>query len=63
VTILYDPPSGWRYGFPRPYEAVEGESLEQTLLRDGYPQLEIDNGGAKHCRFISSKEEMEPLNA
>jgi len=51
-TLLYDPPLGWKYGFPRPYLPLEGESLEDTLLRDGYPQHEIDNGGAKYCRFI-----------
>jgi hypothetical protein len=48
---LYDPPAGWRYGFPRVYEPKEGESLEQTLLRDGYPQEEIDCGGAQYVRF------------
>lgn len=48
---LYDPPAGWRYGFPKPYQPLEGESLEETLLRDGYPQHEIDNGGSTHVRF------------
>lgn len=57
MTTLYDPPSGWKYGFPKPYAPLPGETLEQTLLRDGYPQREIDNGGAKHCRFIEHKEE------
>jgi hypothetical protein len=46
MALLYDPPSGWKYGFPKPYLPTEGETLEQTLLRDGYPQREIDNGGA-----------------
>lgn len=48
---IYDPPSGWRYGFPRPYVPLPGESLAETLLRDGYPQKEIDNGGEKYVRF------------
>ncbi len=48
---MYDPPAGWRYGFPREYKSLPDESLEETLLRDGYPQIEIDNGGAKYCRF------------
>ena len=50
--VLYDPPSGWRYGFPKPYRPKEGETLEDTLRRDGYPQHEIDNSGAKYVRFI-----------
>ncbi len=58
---IYDPPSGWMYGFPRPYIQLPGETLEQTLFRDGYPQKEIDNGGAKYCRFWTrSAEEEEP---
>jgi hypothetical protein len=57
--LIYDPPSGWRYGFPRPYNPLPGETLAQTLLRDGYPQKEIDQGGASHCRFIGTKEELD----
>lgn len=48
---MYDPPSGWRYGFPRQYLPLSGETLVHTLLRDGYPQHEINNGGAEHVRF------------
>ena len=50
--MLYDPPSGWKYGFPKEYKPLPEESIEDTLLRDGYPQEEINWGGAKHCRFI-----------
>lgn len=60
--LIYDPPSGWMYGFPRPYLPKEGETLEDTLLRDGYPQHEIDNGGAKHVRFIGHIEELRALD-
>jgi hypothetical protein len=58
VTI-YDPPSGWRYGFPRPYLPLPGETLEQTLLRDHYPQREIDLGMAKHVRFWETEVDKE----
>lgn len=54
--LIYDPPSGWMYGFPKPYMPREGETLAETLLRDGYPQHEIDQGMDKHVRFISSGE-------
>lgn len=50
--MLYDPPSGWKYGFPKPYKPLPEETLEQTLLRDGYPEYELKWGAAKHCRFI-----------
>ena len=48
---LYDPPSGWMYDFPKEYKPLPGESLAETLLRDGYPQEELDAGGDKHVRF------------
>jgi hypothetical protein len=50
--LLYDPPSGWAYGFPKRYRPRPGETLIDTLLRDGYPQHEIDDGGTRHVRFI-----------
>lgn len=48
---MYDPPAGWRYGFPRPYKPLLNEALADTLRRDGYPQREIDAGGAEYVRF------------
>lgn len=51
MQTLYDPPSGWRYGFPRPYEPTDDETLEQTLIRDGYPAAMAEMG-ARYCRFI-----------
>lgn len=61
TDLIYDPPSGWRYGFPKAYRPIEGETLEDTLLRDGYPQHEIDNGGAKYCRFIGARADLDKL--
>lgn len=51
MATIYDPPNGWRYGFPKQYLPQQGESLAQTLLRDGYPQQEIDAGMDNHVRF------------
>lgn len=56
MSLLYDPPSGWRYGFPRVYKPLEGESIKDTLRRDGYPEKDLDFG-AKYCRFIGPMEE------
>lgn len=50
---MYDPPNGWRYGFPRPYKPLPGESLEETLLRDGYPKTMLDV--AAYTRFWVAK--------
>ena len=51
IKTLYDPPAGWRYGFPREYRPLPNETLADTLRRDGYPQREIDAGGDKCVRF------------
>lgn len=54
--VMYDPPSGWRYGFPRLYKPLPGEPVTETLKRDGYPQKEIDCGGAEHVRFWETED-------
>ena len=61
-TKIYDPPSGWKYGFPRPYLPKEGETLRETLLRDGYPEKEFDKTGEPYwCRFWDSSMTNEEL--
>lgn len=59
MTLMYDPPSGWKYGFPKPYQPKEGESLKDTLIRDGYPEKEIisdDTHSAKYVRFFGGDD-------
>jgi hypothetical protein len=45
VTI-YDPPSGWKYGFPKevPESVLKGKVAEfkQWLINEGYPEKDID---------------------
>lgn len=49
----YDPPSGWKFGFPKPYKPEKlGEPMEETLRRDGYPEDLLKEGMAKYTRFI-----------
>lgn len=60
MTVLYDPPSGWMYGFPKPYAPIDDETLVQSLIRDGYPESEAEFA-SQYCRFIGSKEELESL--
>ncbi len=43
---MVDPPGGWRYGFPRPYDRVtDGDDFMAWLVAQGYPQAEIDRMG------------------
>jgi hypothetical protein len=43
-TIIIDPPSGWKYGFPKPVsQEVLGnqEKLTNWLIAQGYPKQDI----------------------
>lgn len=59
--MMYDPPSGWKYGFPRPYRPKPNETLAQTLYRDGYPFKELKSitidDVTKHVRFWESNHD------
>lgn len=37
-----DPPSGWKYGFPKIYDGIKDGDLSEWLVAQGYPQSEID---------------------
>ena len=52
IGKLIDPPSGWMYGFPKVYNPNPGESLENWLQREGYPQPSIAFA-VKYLRIIS----------
>jgi hypothetical protein len=51
MKTYYDPPSGWRYGFPREYKPLPKETIADTLRRDGYPEREDPEFAAEHTRF------------
>lgn len=61
-ATVYDPPSGWMYGFPKQYKPRDAnEPLEETLVRDGYPALDAEFA-AQHCRFweVHGEENNKP---
>lgn len=44
IVTMCDPPSGWKYGFPK--VVPEGvDNLTEWLISEGYPQKEIDSYG------------------
>lgn len=62
MALIYDPPSGWMFGFPKPYIPLKGESLEDTLRRDGYPEkmlnsIRREDGSLCGVRFLGKTEE------
>jgi hypothetical protein len=44
--IWVDPPAGWKYGFPKVYEQETDGDMTKWMLKEGYPQREIDSCGS-----------------
>ena len=44
---MIDPPGGWRYGFPKPLpkDVQRNNNTLEWLVKEGYPQEEIDKCG------------------
>ncbi len=42
VGKFIDPPSGWRYGFPKQFYPVGYEGLRGWMVREGYPKTQVD---------------------
>lgn len=54
-----DPPSGWRYGFPKALpDDLDRKYLRQWLIDNGYPENEVDFG-MKYCRYWSQEVDDE----
>ena len=56
MTLMVDPPSGWKYGFPKA-KPDDVTNIIAWLLSEGYPQSEIDKMG--NTLFIRTWEEMD----
>jgi len=57
MTKWIDPPSGWKYGFPK--ELPKGTvNVLEWLVENGYPQAEIDRMGENfYCGHWNQEEE------
>lgn len=46
-VLIVDPPSGWKYGFPKACYANldKDEDMVNWLLKNGYPKEELDKEG------------------
>jgi hypothetical protein len=50
-----DPPSGWRYGFPRLYDPAADGDMTAWMIRNGYPERLARQGLA--CTFTAATED------
>ena len=56
MTII-DPPSGWKYGFPKPIP-YDIKDTNKWLVEQGYPQSIIDELGEYfYCRYWEQPDE------
>lgn len=61
--VFIDPPSGWKYGFPKPapenMREMTQEQLHEWFVANGYPRSEIDVWGNKGmpCGYFESEVE------
>ena len=59
MTII-DPPSGWKYGFPKPIPEDRLKDSTVWLVEQGYPQHLIDDLGEHfYCRYWQQPEESQ----
>lgn len=49
-----DPPSGWRYGFPRLYDPAKDGDMRAWMIANGYPEHLANQGLA--CTFTAQTE-------
>ena len=57
-VLMCDPPSGWKYGFPKPIPKGVDDDITEWLLSEGYPQREIDACGDHfYCRYWEVDED------
>jgi len=64
--LYVDPPSGWRYGFPKECPSPDDMYSKQWFIDQGYPLWLIEQGMLKHVRFWyadeNETEQKEPDN-
>jgi hypothetical protein len=56
MARIIDPPSGWKYVFPKPIPD-DVKDINKWLVEQGYPQEEIDSYGEYfYCRYWEQLE-------
>lgn len=58
TILLIDPPSGWKYGFPKPYDNPTNIPVAQWLIENGYPKSELNKDGNPYwVRYLQTSVE------
>ena len=63
MALIIDPPSGWKYGFPKPIPEDRRYDSLTWLVEQGYPQHLIDDLGEHfYCRYWEQPDHNTPDN-
>lgn len=57
-ALMIDPPSGWKYGFPKELTVDGTQTVVEWLVDNGYPKHEIERFG-DHFPCRHWEEEVE----
>lgn len=57
--LLIDPPSGWLYGFPKPYDNPNEVPMFEWLIDNGLPHELAELADKYGCRFWEEPTETE----
>ena len=58
MALMIDPPSGWRYGFPKVIPEERRNDSLVWLVEQGYPQSIIDDLNEYfYCRYWTEPDE------
>ena len=59
-VLMIDPPSGWRYGFPKELTVDGTQTVTEWLVDNGYPKLLIEKLGEHfYCRHWEEEVDVE----
>jgi len=55
MKTYIDPPSGWKYGFPKVLPDPTPEDIRSWLIENGYPERDVDFA-LQYCRMWQDEE-------
>jgi len=62
-VLMIDPPSGWKYGFPKELTVDDTQTVTEWLVDNGYPRALIDHFGNHFpCRHWYEEIDSEVRN-
>jgi len=61
-VLVIDPPSGWKYGFPKPVPKnhEKDEVLSAWLIEQGYPEKDIEHA-LKYSRYWETTVDIKDI--